>query len=406
MVSSNFQEVIVFNETQRVNEKRAKLLIWLIIGSLIVSYSIWNGWRMVEAIKSPVIIGSRIADRAEIPVPGVVICGLPLDKPIECFESEGKVCHDYVAVENATQFVNMRGFDNVTGYYCYIFDPQRETKVGKKPLKFSNSTQKIALALYSSLKTNNTLGAITIDKWAYYGVFTEKEDPLNVNFQIVHLPSISSLYFNRMEKKQVVRSAPIIGGSMGDTAYDSTSDVGLTTLFTTSRISGFDVGPDLWCIFRIIPQAHNFDKSTFTQSYLVDVSYKRIEFPFLQLAANMGGFVSLLSALYFFLLGSKRLDPWGAVQRYVLKSVPPLPTEFPDPDTLNKNQQISYQYSKTCQSPDTQSHSINMFTENDYNDPQVQLLRKELRAEMQTIANDIGVLKLYLSKYYLQGVKM
>ncbi|CAG8680214.1 6465_t:CDS:2, partial [Ambispora gerdemannii] len=112
MVSNNLQGVIVFNETQRVNEKRAKLLIWFIIGSLIVSYSIWNVWRMMEAIKSPVIIGSRIANRAEIPVPGVVICGPPLDKPIECFESKGKVCHDYVAVENVTQFVNMRGFNN------------------------------------------------------------------------------------------------------------------------------------------------------------------------------------------------------------------------------------------------------------------------------------------------------
>ncbi|CAG8654752.1 1301_t:CDS:2, partial [Ambispora gerdemannii] len=189
-----------------------------------------------------------------------------------------------------------------------------------------------------------------------------------------------------------VRSAPIIGGSMGDTAYDSTSDVELTKLFTTSKLPGFEVGPNLWCIFRIIPQIHNFDKSTFTQTYHVEVSYKRIEFPFLQLAANMGGFVSLLSALYFFLLGSKRLDPWGAVQRYILKSIPPPPTVSPYTNTLNKNQQISYRYGNAYR-------SIGI----SYYDPQVKRLRKELRAEMHAIANDIGKLKLYLSQY-LQGV--
>ncbi|CAG8661330.1 4389_t:CDS:2, partial [Ambispora gerdemannii] len=94
MATNEYQSKIVHNEMQLVKEKRVKLLIWLITGSLIVSYSIWNVWRMVEAIKSPVIIGSRIADRAEIPVPGVVICGLPLDKPIECFESEVNAIED------------------------------------------------------------------------------------------------------------------------------------------------------------------------------------------------------------------------------------------------------------------------------------------------------------------------
>ncbi|CAG8438155.1 13345_t:CDS:2 [Ambispora gerdemannii] len=380
MASNDFQGVnIVDNGTQRVKEKRIKLLIWLMIGILIVGYSIWNIWRMVEAIKSPVIAGSRIAERAEIPVPGVVICGQPLDIPIKCFESEGKECHDYIAAEDVTQFVNMRGFRDINGYYCYVFDPQRETKYGKELLKFR---------------------ANTIDKWAYYGIFTEKEDPRNVNFQIIHLPSIASLYFNRFEEKQLDNFASITGGSMGDIAYDSTADVELTTLFTASRISGFAATPNLWCIFRVIPQAHKFDKATFTQTYTVEISYKLIEFPFLQLAANMGGFVSLLSAFFVFLLGSKRLDPWGAV----LKSVPPPPVIFSYTDTLNKNQQMSYRYGNADQSPEMDAHSIGISTENNYNDPQIHHLRNEFRAEMQTIANDIGNLRLYLGKHYLQGV--
>ncbi|RIA91166.1 hypothetical protein C1645_768197, partial [Glomus cerebriforme] len=36
----------------------------------------------------------------------------------------------------------------------------------------------------------------------------------------------------------------------------------------------------------------------------------------------MGGFISILSALYFVLFGSQKVNPWGIVQRYILKSVP------------------------------------------------------------------------------------
>lgn len=42
----------------------------------------------------------------------------------------------------------------------------------------------------------------------------------------------------------------------------------------------------------------------------------------------MGGFVSILSALYFVLFGSQRVNPWGIVQRHILKCVPASPPVY------------------------------------------------------------------------------
>ncbi|CAG8557788.1 2318_t:CDS:2 [Ambispora gerdemannii] len=394
-VNANERQHINANEMQHFNvkERRARLIILLITGILIIGYGIWNVWRMVEAIQSPVIIGSRNIDRVEMYVPGVVLCGSTIVK-IQCYTSAGKSCDKYVLVEayDATVFVNMRGFHNLPGYYFYIFDPQKPQVpiYGTKHLSFNNSTQKIELALYSNIEANNTRGAITKDEWFFFGVFTEQEDPRK--------PALSYLYFKRIEKKQTVKTDAITGGSISNMYYDPTADVELVTSFITSRVSGIGSDPYLWCVFRIIPQNHRFDEATFTHIYSVELWYKRIEFTFLQLTANMGDFVSLLSTFYFFLLGSRRLNPWGAVQKYILKTIPP-PPACTTTNMLNTNQQMPY--ADAYQSP---FHSVEKY----HNDPQIQRLRNEIRAELraetQAIAKDIGKLKLYLGKHYLQGV--
>ncbi|CAG8786262.1 7294_t:CDS:2, partial [Cetraspora pellucida] len=103
-------------------------------------------------------------------VPGVVICGITLDRPVLCYKSAfnaaddnyelGASCNEYLTNNrmDATKFINMRGFDNLTQQYCYIFNPTNPVNgsSGVNPLEFDNSTQKIALALWSSEAANNT----------------------------------------------------------------------------------------------------------------------------------------------------------------------------------------------------------------------------------------------------------
>ncbi|PKY50861.1 hypothetical protein RhiirA4_272642 [Rhizophagus irregularis] len=84
---------------------------------------------------------------------------------------------------DATQFINMRGFNNLTLFNCFILNPYQKG-VG---LVFDNSTQKIALALWSTEKANNTQFNITKDEWFFYGTFTERDNPYRVRFQIVKM---------------------------------------------------------------------------------------------------------------------------------------------------------------------------------------------------------------------------
>ncbi|CAG8529236.1 5147_t:CDS:2 [Ambispora leptoticha] len=391
MASNDHQEInIVYNEMQRVKERKVRLIILVFTGFLIVGYSIWNFWRMVEAIQSPVIIGTRNIGRAEIPVPGIVICGTIIDQEVQCYKGKlnevddhfTKVlpCEGYINGSNdATEFGNLRGFPNSDSLNCYILDSHNVPD--KEPLKFNNSTQKIYLVLKSTHRTNNTQGAITNDEWYYFGVFNEKENPWKVKFQLVNMPAISYLYFKRTEKKQPAKIDAITGGSIGNTDFDSTADVELVTSFTTLRLSGIGDDANLWCVFQIIPQNYEFDETTFTRTYPVEISYKRIEFTFFQLTANMGGFVSILSALYFALLGSRRHNPWGIIQRYVLKSVPP-------PLTTDDIVQSSEKF-----------YSTDILDENDCNDSQ-----SHLRNQIQATARDIENLKLYLNKHYLRDI--
>ncbi|CAG8602261.1 11257_t:CDS:2 [Ambispora gerdemannii] len=414
MVANNYnEESIDAYDVRRSRESRVKLAILIIIGVLIAGFATWNIWRMVEAIQSPVV-SVRNANRAEIP---------------------GEPCNEYLtnARYDGTNFVNMKGFYNLTGQFCYIFDPQKPANDSSgPPLKYNNATQKIALALYSSKKANNTLGAITNDEWYFFGVFTEREDPTKVRFQIVKMPAISYLYFKRTEIKQNINLDAITGGGTGDTAYDPTADVQLDTSFTSFEISGFGIGPTLWCIFRIIPQNYKTDPKTDTQIYPIQMWFRRVEFTLLQLTANMGGFVSILSAIYFILLGSRRVDPWGVVQRYV---IPPAytPTVFPytdtkhhpqdDPSSNTPHTQAETLYGNLSETQNSQrfggtstSSSVYQPSEvgvvpgmylpqDDYNDPQIQRLRNELRAEIQgIIAQEIGKLRVYLSKYYFRDL--
>ncbi|KAF0411877.1 Glyoxylate/hydroxypyruvate reductase [Gigaspora margarita] len=291
--------------------------------------AVWNIYRMVESVNSPVV-SFKSELRHSIRVPGLVICGRTLNWSAECYKSKfnaaddnyttGTNCNEYLSSPiDATIFVNMRGYDDLDKLYCYILNTSQpfNESYGTNSLEFSSSTQKIAIALWSNEETNNT---ITEDRWFVYGTFTELEDYKYTKFQIVKMPSISYLYFKRIEKYGINKKDIITGGGTGQTIQKSIES---DETFTSFAISGFDVNKHLWEIFRIIPAKYVNNEQSNSTEYLVQLWYDRVEFTFFQLTANMGGFLSVLSVIYLFLFGSRRINPWGVVQRHLLKAVPP-----------------------------------------------------------------------------------
>nr|CAG8589691.1 8227_t:CDS:2 [Entrophospora candida] len=341
---------------------------------------------MVEAVKSPVA-ALKTSTRTTIPVPGVVMCGKTLDRPVKCYKSafnfadddyeKGESCDDYVTNHrmDASHFKNMNGFDNLDTLFCYIFNPSQKVNgsYGEDPLLFNDQTQKVNFALWSSENANNTLGAITADRWFFYGIFNEQEDPTKVRFQIVKMPSISYLYYTRTEIYNGLRSDAIIGGittSNGGTAISNTGKsntskklvgINLETKFASFDISGFGISPNLWELFRVIPEySENND------GYQVNFLWNRIEFTLLQLAANMGGFVSILSAIYFILFGSRRVNPWGIMQRYVIYS-----QLYSQP-----GQNISLQSQQNLQDDDDNDHDQKQGVQGDQNQENLHQIRQ------------------------------
>ncbi|CAG8477994.1 11056_t:CDS:2 [Acaulospora colombiana] len=140
----------------------------------------------------------------------------------------------------------------------------------------------------------------------------------------------------------------------------------------------------------------------------------------------MGGFVSILSAVYFILFGSQKINPWGIVQRYVLKNVPPPPSIYSPTATLYSDVKVRPQdieagdshvtdspIQPTDLTPEHKLHKeyVQRYSQGpltltvDMDDPKIQEIRHELRAEVQrTIANELAKLRLFLSKYYLKDI--
>ncbi|RHZ50418.1 hypothetical protein Glove_499g53 [Diversispora epigaea] len=467
----NVETVYTVEET-RNKEWKVKLVILILIALLTSLFGVWNVWRLIEAVKSPVI-SIKSTFRSVVPVPGIAICGGTLDLAPQCFHSafnaadddhtKGKSCDPYLTFfrMDASNFINMLGFNNLSSQYCYILNPSQQfnQSYGVEPLVFDNDTQKIAIALWASEKANNTLGSITADRWFFFGTFTENEDPTQVRFQIVKMPSISYLYFKRIERYEALRSDAIIGtGIDGNTNPHPDAVVEYETTFTSFDISGFALNASLWELLRIIPMGYETDSVTNTQKYPVQLRINLIDFTLLQMAANMGGFISILSATYFILFGSRRVNPWGVVQRYILKNTPtppamytPTVTSFSDvkyktnedypqtgknidvtqssatsPTTPRSHQRTDseiddlplqnvnrYQVGSSAdrKSPEDQLHQeyVQRYsqapTATDLDDPRILRIRHELRAEVQrTIANELAKLRLFLSKYYLKDI--
>ncbi|CAG8573400.1 8728_t:CDS:2 [Gigaspora margarita] len=355
-------------------------------------------------------------------VPGLVICGKTLNK-LECYKSEfnyadddhtivytvfisnfgdifhkanlfkfskGSTCNEYLSNEtiNAAVFVNMLG---------HILNPSRpfNKSFGVNPLVFDNSTQKIVIALWSDEKTNNTKLNITQDRWFTYGTFAEIEDPKYTKFQLVKMPSLSYLYVTRIESYNVIETDVITGGGTGQkpgamVQYDEK--------FTSFDLAGFAISDHLWELFRIIPSNYQNNTQLNLQEYPVNLRYFRVEFTFLQLAANMGGFLSVLSALYLTLFGSRKINPWGIVQRYILNIVPSIPESyFPitkpyslcsDVNTKNNDIDLNQIYSssssiETCSK--SSLSSIEQILIENMDESRIQMIKCELRAELQKI---------------------
>ncbi|CAG8796109.1 36629_t:CDS:2, partial [Racocetra persica] len=293
-----------------------------------------------------------------------------LDQQAECYKSEfnaadddhtkGKKCDEYLSTEriDATIFINMRGYDNLTQLYCYILNTSRpfNESHGVNPLVFDNSTQKIAIVLWSSKLANNTKLGMTEDHWFMFGTFTESEDYRYIKFQIVKMPSISYLYFKRIEKYGIDNNDILTGGTTGQTIQKS---VELDKTFTSFAIAGFALSPNLWGLFRIIPEEYVKNVKINAQEYPVEHWNDRIEFTLFQLTANMGGFLSVLSIIYLVLFGSRRINPWGIVQRHTN-----------DPQTQER-----HSFEKTC--------ILSTSTANT-DEPTIQQIKQELRDEMKS----------------------
>jgi hypothetical protein len=139
-----------------------------------------------------------------------------------------------------------------------------------------------------------------------YQILTELSPNALTSLFAYPQPSISYLYFKRTEKYRTTNSDAIIGGVGGDGEYHKGATVALDTQFTSVVIGGFGISPNMWGILRIIPQNYEEDTKTNRQVYPVELWYNRVEFTLLQLTANIAGFVSILSALYLLLIGTRR----------------------------------------------------------------------------------------------------
>ncbi|CAG8648152.1 19839_t:CDS:2, partial [Dentiscutata erythropus] len=358
-------------------------------------------------------------------VPGLIICGNTLNR-LECFKSPynyadddhaiGSSCNEYLSNEaiNATFFVNMRGFD-LDNQICYILNPSQpfNKSFGANHLEFDNSTQKIAIALWSDEKTNNTKLNITQDRWFTYGTFTELEDPKYAKFQIVKMPSLSYLYVMRIEKYNVVKTDAITGGG---TTEKPGATVKYDEKFTSFDIAGFAISDHLWELFRIIPANYSNNTRINSQEYPVHLWYFRVEFTFLQLAANMGSCLSVLSALYLALFGSRKVNPWGIVQRYILKTVPSIPESYSpiavpysiysDAKTNNNDIELNQIYSSGSLIGTCSKSSLSSIEQiENIDELGIKMIKNELHAELQKIIkNELEKFRKILSKYYLKEV--
>ncbi|CAG8687767.1 14446_t:CDS:2, partial [Racocetra fulgida] len=161
----------------------------------------------------------------------------------------------------------------------------------------------------------------------------------------------------------------LTGGTAGQTIQKS---VELDKMFTSFAIAGFGISPNLWGLFRIIPEKYVNNEKINAQEYAVEHWNDRIEFTLFQLTANMGGFLSVLSVIYLVLFGSRRINPWGIVQRHLLKVVPS--THSAMAETNDSQTQKRPSFEKTCI----------LSTTANTDEPTIQQIKQELRDEMKS----------------------
>ncbi|CAG8467240.1 5007_t:CDS:2 [Racocetra fulgida] len=193
-----------------------------------------------------------------------------------------------------------------------------------------------------------------------------------------------------IEKYDVVKTDAITGGGTSSgTQTQPGANIIYETSFTSFALEGFQIDSHLWVLFRIIPSNYVTNARTNSQEYPVDIWYNRSVPP----PPEFGSFASKPYAE-----NSNAHPQYELLQHTSGKESPLFNTQM-------------HQEMGMMQSPEQQLHReymeryIEPLPSPDLDDPKLQKIRNELKAEVQrTIANELAKLKLFLSKYYLKDV--
>ncbi|CAG8503398.1 11054_t:CDS:2 [Cetraspora pellucida] len=179
-------------------------------------------------------------------------------------------------------------------------------------------------------------------------------------------------------------------------------------MFTSFNIAGFAISNHLWELFRIIPANYVNNPRINSQEYPVQLWYCRVEFTLLQLAANMGGFLSALSVIYFTLFGSQKMNPWVPSISESYSSMTESHLVCSGIEANNNDIELKQIYSRRNSVETYSESSLSSFKQTliaDIDESKIQTIGYELHVEMQRIIKkELLTFRRFLGKYYLKNI--